>query len=91
MKECVNQEKYNYDDFLLEKKKKKVRKEREKENEKFEKFVPVSLPICTPTFIPVSYFNIDILVQKCVLTYMGCVSLMAQPTQNIEDLLKLLH
>lgn len=30
MKECVNQEKYNYDDFLLEKKKKKSQKRKGK-------------------------------------------------------------
>lgn len=51
----------------------------------------VSLLICISTFVVESYFNIDILAQNCVLKYIGHVSLMAQPIENIEELLKLLH
>lgn len=60
MKARVNQEKYNSDDFLLKKKKSEKKGKRKMRN--LRNLFWMSLLICTPTFIPESYFNIDILV-----------------------------
>lgn len=87
MKECVNREKYNSDDFQFEKKKKKQKK---KEKNGDGKFVLSDL-FCVYTFVLESHFNMDILAQNYILKYMGCVSLMAQPVENTEELLKLFH
>lgn len=42
---------------------------------------------CVSTFVLESHFNTDILAQNYILKYMGCVSLMAQPVENTEELL----
>lgn len=46
----------------------------------------MSLLICISTSVLESYFNINILAGNCILKYIGCVSLMVQPIENIEEL-----
>lgn len=76
-------EKYNSDDVLFEKKKKKRKKEGKNRDGKS----VLSDLFCVSTFVLESHFNTDILAQNYILKYMGCVSLMAQPVENTEELL----
>lgn len=67
--------------------KKKKEKEKRRKKQRWDGKSVLSDLFCVSTFVLESHFNTDILAQNYILKYMGCVSLMAQPVENTEELL----